>query len=86
MTRARDRLYLSSSLKDGVLVAGRGSLADVLPQSIGPSSGAPRRHVGGCRCSGLARRFRDQLRVAAVRAAHGCERREWSAAEPCRRA
>jgi ATP-dependent helicase/nuclease subunit A len=36
MTRARDRLYLSSSLKDGKLAPGRGSLADVLPESIGP--------------------------------------------------
>jgi len=34
MTRARDRLYLSSALKDGLLVAGRGSLAEVLPPSI----------------------------------------------------
>lgn len=34
MTRARDRLYLSSSLKDGVLVPGRGGLAEVLPDSI----------------------------------------------------
>ncbi len=34
MTRARDRLYLSSALKDGVLVAGRGSLAEVLPDSL----------------------------------------------------
>ena len=34
LTRARDRLYLSSSLKDGALVPGRGSLADVLPESL----------------------------------------------------
>jgi ATP-dependent helicase/nuclease subunit A len=33
-TRARDRLYLSSALKDGVLVPGRGSLAEVLPDSL----------------------------------------------------
>jgi ATP-dependent helicase/nuclease subunit A len=33
-TRARDRLYLSSTLKDGALVAGRGSLAEVLPDSL----------------------------------------------------
>jgi ATP-dependent helicase/nuclease subunit A len=33
-TRARDRLYLSSSLKDGEMVAGRGGLADVLPASL----------------------------------------------------
>ena len=36
MTRARDRLYLSTSLKDGALVAGRGSLAEVLPPSLKP--------------------------------------------------
>jgi ATP-dependent helicase/nuclease subunit A len=34
LTRARDRLYLSSSLKDGALQAGRGGLADVLPPSM----------------------------------------------------
>ena len=34
MTRARDRLYVSSPLKDGVLVPGRGSLAEVLPDSL----------------------------------------------------
>jgi ATP-dependent exoDNAse (exonuclease V) beta subunit len=34
MTRARDRLYLSSTLKDGVVVPGRGSLAEVLPDSL----------------------------------------------------
>ena len=36
LTRARDRLYLSSSLKDGALAPGRGSLAEVLPESIKP--------------------------------------------------
>ena len=34
VTRARDRLYFSSTLKDGVLVPGRGSLAEVLPESF----------------------------------------------------
>ena len=34
MTRARDRLYFSSALKDGVLRPGPGSLADVLPPSL----------------------------------------------------
>jgi hypothetical protein len=33
-TRARDRLYLSSALKEGEMVAGRGSLGEVLPRSI----------------------------------------------------
>ena len=35
-TRARDRLYLSSALKDGTLRPGPGSLADVLPASLKP--------------------------------------------------
>jgi len=34
LTRARDRLYLSSALKDGLLQSGRGSLAEVLPESL----------------------------------------------------
>ena len=34
ITRARDRLYLSSTLKDGAFVPGRGSLAEVLPESF----------------------------------------------------
>jgi ATP-dependent exoDNAse (exonuclease V) beta subunit len=34
VTRARDRLYFSSPLKDGLLAPGRGSLAEVLPDSI----------------------------------------------------
>jgi ATP-dependent helicase/nuclease subunit A len=35
VTRARDRLYFSSVLKEGTLAPGRGSLAEVLPPSIG---------------------------------------------------
>ena len=34
LTRARDRLYLSSVLKDGRIVPGRGSLAEVLPPPL----------------------------------------------------
>jgi ATP-dependent helicase/nuclease subunit A len=34
LTRARDRLYLASVLKDGRLAPGRGSLAEVLPDSM----------------------------------------------------
>jgi ATP-dependent helicase/nuclease subunit A len=34
MTRARDRLYLSTALKDGRVQAGRGSLAEVWPSSL----------------------------------------------------
>ncbi len=33
-TRARDRLYLASALKDGAMAPGRGSLAEVLPESL----------------------------------------------------
>jgi ATP-dependent helicase/nuclease subunit A len=34
VTRARDRLYLGSALKDGRIQPGRGSLAEVLPASL----------------------------------------------------
>ncbi len=34
LTRARDRLYLGTALKDGAVQAGRGSLAEVLPPSF----------------------------------------------------
>ncbi len=34
LTRARDRLYLASFLKNGAFVPGRGSLGEVLPDSI----------------------------------------------------
>jgi ATP-dependent helicase/nuclease subunit A len=34
MTRARDRLYLGTVLKDGAFALGRGSLGEVLPESL----------------------------------------------------
>ncbi len=34
ITRARDRLYLATALKDGVVQPGRGSLAEVFPPSL----------------------------------------------------
>jgi ATP-dependent helicase/nuclease subunit A len=34
LTRARDRLYLGSMLKDGAFAVGRGSLAEVLPDTL----------------------------------------------------
>jgi ATP-dependent helicase/nuclease subunit A len=34
LTRARDRLYLSATVADGVFRAGRGSLADVMPRDL----------------------------------------------------
>ena len=59
LTRARDRLYLASALKDGVLVPGRGSLGEVLPPSIrdlfrraGASSPAPAAPVTWTSASG----------------------------------
>ena len=36
MTRARDRLYLSTALKDGTLPETKGALAEVLPESLKP--------------------------------------------------
>jgi ATP-dependent exoDNAse (exonuclease V) beta subunit len=36
MTRARDRLYVSSALKNGTFKCGPGSLGDVLPESFRP--------------------------------------------------
>ena len=44
-TRARDRLYLASALKEGALVAGRGSLAEVLPDSLKAPVRARRRRA-----------------------------------------
>ena len=40
LTRARDRLYLSASVQEGVCRMGRGSLGDVLPPSITASLAA----------------------------------------------
>jgi ATP-dependent helicase/nuclease subunit A len=34
LTRARDRLYLSATVKDGICRTGRGSLGEVLPASV----------------------------------------------------
>ena len=34
VTRARDRLYLSASVRSGVLRATRGSLAEVMPEVV----------------------------------------------------
>jgi superfamily I DNA/RNA helicase len=34
LTRARDRLYLSATVKDGVCRTGTGSLGEVLPPSV----------------------------------------------------
>ena len=45
LTRARDRLYLSSALKDGVMVPGRGSLGEVLPPVDQGALCASRRRV-----------------------------------------
>jgi hypothetical protein len=60
LTRARDRLYLASALKDGVMAPGRGSLGEVFPQSIrelfvraaASSTAAPSGHVTWTSASG----------------------------------
>jgi ATP-dependent helicase/nuclease subunit A len=59
LTRARDRLYLGSVLKEGKLQPGRGSLAEVLPaalieQCAGPSEHAAEWHAS----SGATHRLR----------------------------
>jgi ATP-dependent helicase/nuclease subunit A len=47
VTRARDRLYLGSVVKDGVMQPGRGSLAEVLPASLAAQfAGAVGRSAG----------------------------------------
>jgi ATP-dependent helicase/nuclease subunit A len=61
LTRARDRLYLGSVLKDGRLQPGRGSLADVLPASLKQMFGEALAPVNGevtwRTASGAAHRF-----------------------------
>ena len=58
LTRARDRLYLVTTLKDGRVVPARGSLAEVLPESLLDPfvTGAERIEWRGS--SGAAHRFR----------------------------
>lgn len=61
LTRARDRLYLSSMLKDGQFKPGRGSLADVLPMSLQQcfvQAGAGPSSVGWSASSGTAHTLR----------------------------
>ena len=76
LTRARDRLYLSSTLKEAALRPGRGSLAEVLPESFRPlfarATGAFE-GVGTLAWRGASgTRFEFRLCDAAL----GCERRE----------
>jgi ATP-dependent helicase/nuclease subunit A len=60
MTRARDRLYFSSALKEGVLKPGPGSLAEVLPPSLKPvfSSAASTSEAMATWTSASGRRFK----------------------------
>jgi len=58
LTRARDRLYLASVLKDGALQPGRGSLAAVLPQTLVDHFGASGDVVEWSASSGAVHRFR----------------------------
>jgi ATP-dependent helicase/nuclease subunit A len=68
LTRARDRLYLSSVLRDGALAPGRGSLAEVLPPSLqiaftAAAAGAPVRWQSS---SGVTHAFEVCTEVVAV--------------------
>ena len=65
LTRARDRLYLGTVLKDGLMQPGRGSLGEVLPlvtaRAICDGGGCDRmacRRPGRCTRSGCAHRAR----------------------------
>jgi ATP-dependent helicase/nuclease subunit A len=58
LTRARDRLYLGSVLKDGTLQPGRGSLAAVLPQTLIDQFAAAGEVVEWRASSGDVHRFR----------------------------
>jgi ATP-dependent helicase/nuclease subunit A len=58
LTRARDRLYLGSVLKDGTLQPGRGSLAAVLPQTLVDQFGASGEVVEWRASSGAVHRLR----------------------------
>ena len=58
LTRARDRLYLGSVLKDGTLQPGRGSLAAVLPPSLVDQFGASGDIVEWRASSGAVHSFR----------------------------
>jgi ATP-dependent helicase/nuclease subunit A len=58
LTRARDRLYLGSVLKDGTLQPGRGSLAAVLPQTLIEQFAAAGEVVEWRASSGDVHRFR----------------------------
>ena len=58
LTRARDRLYLGSVLKEGSLQPGRGSLAEVLPRRSSISSPRPAMVVEWRASSGAVHRFR----------------------------
>ena len=57
LTRARDRLYLGSVLKDGTLQPGRGSLAAVLPQTLVDQFAATGAVTEWRASSGLVHRF-----------------------------
>jgi len=60
LTRARDRLYLVTTRNDGVVVPGRGSVAEVLPASLlrQLAGGGPTEFVEWRSSSGASHRFR----------------------------
>ena len=72
ITRARDRLYLSSTLKDGLLRPGPGSLADVLPASLKGVFVGRGKHAG--RPHRVDRAVGPRVLLAGVPAARGRDR------------
>jgi ATP-dependent helicase/nuclease subunit A len=67
LTRARDRLYLGTVLKDGVMQPGRGSLGDVLPPSLRETFSATTGIAEWRSSSGSTHRLRICSPVAAPR-------------------
>jgi ATP-dependent helicase/nuclease subunit A len=67
LTRARDRLYLATAVKDGEVAPGRGSLADVLPASLLARMAGPGELIEWRASSGGVHRFRALTDVRSVR-------------------
>ena len=66
LTRARDRLYLASALKEGTMAPGRGSLGEVFPQSIRDLFVRAGASTAACRACRLEERLGSELRVACL--------------------
>jgi len=75
LTRARDRLYLATNLKDGQVAPIRGSLAEVMPQSLLRQFGAVGPDCLEWRAaSGAVHRFRVCSRDDSAPSLHGSDR------------